>query len=206
MLYFTTEEGLYRIDNNQIELLKNEKITAITGLKDKIVFSSENTLYSINDSNNSTRETSIVTPSTVTAITKEYQSDNIFTYLKNGSIYKFQSNNLKKVKHNFQSTKLLSVQELLHDQSNILWLVTHQGIYRLNEETLINHPVKFNTNYPYSQLAMLDDQLVISADKTGIYNFIGQLLPEDINNQLTTKGKRFLTLKADKNGIYFMHV
>lgn len=202
-VYFSTVEGLYKVDeSSNVSLILKSPVSAIMSLPNGVIATSNHTLYYFDDKNN---EQSIKIPEEVTAITNEHNSDNFFTISVKGSIKKYQLSDLSSIEHYYHNNDSTIINQLFHDKSNVLWLISSLGVQRLSQSNIKNYPIKFNVLENSLQLEKLNNQLIIgSYGGAGLHNFNEDegIIPKNINQFFTTSGKRIFDLLTIDDAVF----
>jgi AraC family chitin signaling transcriptional activator len=182
-LYFYNRTGVFTIENQGIAPIIDKKIDAALIQEDQLILADKNTLYayhqqSLPSENTNKQEPSysfverakVTTPFKVTAIATEFSSSHFYIASQSGEISKY-SLKLEELPHPYQLNENLRVQSLYHDSSKVLWINSTQGTRQLSPIYVKNHQQTFNTYISRTQLATIDNELVIGSYGAGLQPF-----------------------------------
>lgn len=209
-IYFNDNKKLYYIDstysNNKIQYVTNinDDIVAATSIEDSVIIASKNNLFKFSDTSAITKEKTL---SPISAIAIGNNNKFVFTVDISGTIIKRELTTLKKHQHTFPAVEKLRYQDLLHDRSGVLWLVSNRGVQRLTENTVKNHPAIFDTKYSSLETEIYDDQLYIGSYGKGVHTLSllkkGQIdAVKKINKKLTRKGLKIIDLLSVGDNLF----
>ena len=197
-LYISSKSGLFQLSNKTktLKRILTEPIKAVTGLNSYVIATSQDTIYSISD-------TDIV-------ISKKYQHK-IYTLTKGnnisvqdetffsandiGKITKYSARTLKTTPNNYPDFKASHIRDMIQDSSGVLWLISNNGIKQLNKNTIKNHPQSFDIPINANELALVDDKIIIGSYGLGLQNFIDPIFTKQVNNNFTKKALRISDLQ-----------
>jgi AraC family chitin signaling transcriptional activator len=165
----------------------------------KIVIASKNNLYLYDGIH---KKNVLSLTSKIMALAPEFGTHNFFSIDNNGLIKKYDEN-LNELKHGYENTDNKYVRNIYHDNSNTLWLTNNQGVYRLTEKRIINHPRTFKTWSNNINVELYDNELVLGSYGAGLHNFNKESssLP-DINQFFSKKGLIITDLLTIEKDLY----
>lgn len=200
-IYFSTTKGVYKLLDGKLFLIEAGSATAITSSENTVVIAKNSKLITINDQNNR-QEVSVDSPISTLAIANSRNS--IFAINELGYIEHYALSDFTKLSHAFPNNKLPFVDELFHDNTGVLWLLTSQGVKRMTPSFNRNHRKIFNTSINSLALTAHNEQIFIGSYGTGLHELIKNksVLPKDINKSFSAKGKIITDLYSHKNNIY----
>ena len=80
----------------------------------------------------------------IKAITKAHNSDDFFILDEHGNIHKF-TKNLVQIQHDFPQILSFGVNTIFHDESNVIWFYSGEGVDRISSQQIHNKAFYFNT-------------------------------------------------------------
>jgi AraC family transcriptional regulator, chitin signaling transcriptional activator len=209
-LYISSKSGLLKLsqDGKQLTTVLTEPIQAITALSSYVIAVSAKKIYSISDNG---EVNNIDVKHKIYALTNENRTknktnnnvqENFFAVNNQGEIEKFSASKLNKLSHNFPTFKVSHIRNILHDSSGVLWLISNNGIFQLNENTLKNTTKVFDITINANKITTIDNNIVIGSYGIGLQNFTAPVFDSNINNVFTKNALRITDLVVVDNILF----
>ena len=198
-LYISSQNGLYKLENNQLTKIINEPINAITALKSSIIAVTSKSIYRLDDDGS---ELSIAHKNTIDAATKVLGENNFFTVSNQGLINKYSGETLQLLPHKFGNIEPVRVRSLLHDNSGVLWLVSNRGIEQLIENDFINYPKVFDIKINANEVGIYKNEIFIGSYGAGLQNFMVELFPKSINDLFSSEALKISSIETVNDTLY----
>jgi hypothetical protein len=198
-LYASNNNGLYQLQENVLVQVIAEPITALTALSNAVIAITAHHIYRINDNG---KQTSIEHNERLYGLTKAYNNDNFFTVNYNGIVNKYNGLTLTTLPHNYGQGKSVRLRELFQDSSGVLWLVSSQGVEKLNESFIKNHELIFDIPINGNEITLFEDEIIIGSYGAGLQNFLKPIFNKESNANFTRKGLKTFDLLEVNNNLY----
>ena len=200
-LYASTKMGLFRFNKNknQLELIFNKPIEAITSLSHHVVFTTATKIISLHDNG---KKIAIDYTHKIYKLAKEYSNENFFAINNQGEIEKYSGKTLTQLTHNYLNFPPVHIRGLLHDSSGVLWLVSDKGITQVNENTIKNYPKTFDLAINANEIELFNDQIIIGSYGLGLQNFITPVFTNKVNQLFSQKGLKISDLIVANKELY----
>jgi ligand-binding sensor domain-containing protein len=197
-LFFYNKSGVFIIDDKIGSFI--ETPTDLAVIRDNSLIIANKNLLSLYQQNKLIH--SLVTSGNISAITPEYNSDNFYTVTNDGHIHKYDKQ-LNELKHGYSKSTKKHIKNMYHDSTNTMWLANTQGIERLSENSIQNHPYFFNTRMNYIEIEQFNGRLVIGSYGTGLHSFKNNDEHwQKINKHFSKKALRIFDLLAIEDDLY----
>ena len=190
-LYIASNSGLYQLQDSKLVRLISQPITTALALNNTLIAITASRIYAINDLG---EQVSLTVKESISQVAKHYNQASFFTVSTQGVINKYSASDLKKLPHRFEKIEASRVLSMLHDSSGVLWLASNQGIDRLYESSIKDHPKVFDIKTNANEIALLNNEIIIGSYGLGLQNFISKIFDENSNNKFTSKGLKITNL------------
>jgi len=190
-LYVSSESGLYLLQNSALIKVINQPVISILAVNDILVAVTIDKIHSINDIG---EEIHLNNDKNIFKTTKANNQASFFTANNQGEISKYSATNLEKLHHGFENIKSGRIRSMLHDSSGVLWLTSNQGVDKLYENTIKNHPKVFDIITNANEIALYNDKIIIGSYGVGLQNFISKIFDHKTNNNFTSNGLQITNL------------
>jgi len=198
-LYVSNSDGLYQLHGDGLLQIIAEPITALTALSNAVIAITATKIYRINDDG---KQSSIKHNEKLYGLTKAFDNDNFFTVSFEGKVSKYNGAKLTTLPHNYGKSKRVQLRSMFHDSSGVLWLVSSQGVERLNENYIKNHNVTFDIPINGNEITLFENEIIIGSYGAGLQNFLEPIFNQDSNTAFTRKGLKILDLQQINNSLY----
>jgi ligand-binding sensor domain-containing protein len=190
-LYVSSASGLYLLEGRALTKVMSQPVISILSIDDNLVAVTTDKIHLIRDTG---EKVSLSNDQNIYQTTRAYKHPSFFTVNNQGKISKFSTHNLEKLHHGFENIKSGRVRKLLHDSSGVLWLTSNQGVDRLYENTVKNHPKVFDIITNANEITLFNDEIVIGSYGVGLQNFTNQMFNHETNSNFTPKGLKITNL------------
>jgi ligand-binding sensor domain-containing protein len=190
-LYVFSASGLYLLEGRALTKVMSQPVISILTIDDTLVAVTTDKIYLIRDTG---EKVSIANNRNIYQTTRAYKQPSFFAINNQGKISKYSTHNLEKLHHGFENTKSGRVRKLLHDSSGVLWLTSNQGVDRLYENTVKNHPKVFDIITNANEITLFNDEIVIGSYGVGLQNFTNQMFNHKTNSNFTPNGLKITNL------------
>lgn len=190
-LYVFSASGLYLLEGRALTKVMSQPVISILTIDDTLVAVTTDKIYLIRDTG---EKVSIANNKNIYQTTRAYKQPSFFAINNQGKISKYSTHNLEKLHHGFENTKSGRVRKLLHDSSGVLWLTSNQGVDRLYENTVKNHPKVFDIITNANEITLFNDEIVIGSYGVGLQNFTNQMFNHKTNSNFTPNGLKITNL------------
>lgn len=190
-LYVFSASGLYLLEGRALNKVMSQPVISILTIDDTLVAVTTDKIYLIRDTG---EKVSIANNRNIYQTTRAYKQPSFFAINNQGKISKYSTHNLEKLHHGFENTKSGRVRKLLHDSSGVLWLTSNQGVDRLYENTVKNHPKVFDIITNANEITLFNDEIVIGSYGVGLQNFTNQMFNHKTNSNFTPNGLKITNL------------
>ena len=200
-VYFSTTDGIYKLLNDKLVLVEAGSASAIASSEDMLVIAKEKKLITLNDQGK--RQTFPI-DNPISTLAFANSKDSIFAINQRGYIEHYALSDFTKLSHAFPNNKLAFVDELFHDNTGVLWLLTNQGVKRMTPSLNKNHNKIFDTSINSLALTAHKDQILIGSYGAGLHELMPNksILPKNINQGFSARGKIITDLYSHKNDVY----
>ena len=198
-LYISSHLGLFQLQNNKLVKLINESISTALAINNTLIAITPNKIYAINDKG---EQVSVLIDNNISQATKQYDQENFFSINNQGVINKYSAIDLKKLPHRFENIKASRVLSMLHDSSGVLWLASNQGIDRLFENSIKDHPKVFDIKTNANEITRLNNEIIIGSYGLGLQNFISQVFDDNTNDNFTSKALKITNLAIVEHELF----
>ncbi|WP_232299952.1 ligand-binding sensor domain-containing protein [Colwellia sp. MT41] len=198
-LYVANSDGLYQLQDDQLQQILSEPITALTALSDAVIAITANKIYRLSNEGDIS---SIKHNEKLYALTKAFASDNFFTVSNAGKISKYNGTSLLPLSHNYGNSTPVRLTSLFHDASGGLWLISSHGVEQLNETYVTNHKVIFDIPINANEITLFDNEIIIGSYGAGLQNFLKPVFKQDINSAFTKNGLKIFDLLEINKDLY----
>ncbi|MCJ8295501.1 MAG: hypothetical protein MJK15_13950 [Colwellia sp.] len=198
-LYISSQSGLYQLQDGKLKKLINEPITTVIAINNTLIAITARKIYAIKDAG---EQFSVLIDESISQATKQYNQENFFSINNQGVINKYSAIDLKKLPHRFQNIKASRVLSMLHDSSGVLWLTSNQGIERLYESSIKDHPKVFDIKTNANEIVQLNDEIIIGSYGAGLQNFIRNTFDDKTNNNFSSNGLRITNLVSVEHELF----
>ncbi|SEK36483.1 hypothetical protein SAMN05216262_101173 [Colwellia chukchiensis] len=200
-LYIGTDDGVFRVVGKTLEQIESGPISAMTAAADTLLIAKGEKLISLADKG---RKQTTQLSATISALAHSQDKSSLLAIDVNGVISQFKLSNLAKVAHNYPNIKPARVEKLYQDNTGVLWVLSNHGIEKVMPSIATNIEKIFDVDINAMALAVHQEQLVIGSYGSGLHTLVEQsrLLPNNINDALTTKAKFITDLYSYQGNIY----
>jgi ligand-binding sensor domain-containing protein len=190
-LYVSSASGLYLLEGRALTKVMSQPVISILSIDDNLVAVTTDKIHLIRDTG---EKVSLSNDQNIYQTTRAYKHPSFFTVNNQGKISKFSTHNLEKLHHGFENIKSGRVRKLLHDSSGVLWLTSNQGVDRLYENTVKNHPKVFDIITNANEITLFNDEIVIGSYGVGLQNFTNQMFNHKTNSNFTPNGLKITNI------------
>ena len=201
-LYITDTSGLYRVQEKSLLNVINEPIFGVLTINDSVIAITANNIYAIHDSGKIVSLTLAEEITKITRITSSYNQDAFFIVNTQGEINKYSTHDLSKRHHRYKKQQPIRLRASLHDSSGVLWLASSQGVKRVYENTLIDHPKTFDIYANANEIILFNDNIVIGSYGAGLQNLFSKTFNQKTNENFSLKGLKILSLAVIRNTLF----
>jgi len=186
-IFVSDQNSLYQLKNNNLVKILNKPVVALTALPSGVVAITKNAITRFNDDGS---KFSLEKPNNIYAVTKEFNTDNLFTVTNQGVIRKLSAETLQPLPHTYGNIKPARVRSLLHDNSGVLWLISTRGIEQLTENNIKNHPKTFDIKINANEIALFNNEIIIGSYGAGLQTFTADVFTPSVNEAFSKNGLR----------------
>jgi ligand-binding sensor domain-containing protein len=198
-VYARTSEAVFKITSTGLQQIASGNISSIETTTSKLIIAKNNNITVIN---NSGLQHQVSTKHSILGLTKSFDQKSIFTLTKQGNIYRYTLDNLSTLKHPYPKIDQPIKSQLFHDSTGVLWLIANQKLKKIIPSMTTNHVKIFDTNINALKITSHQSSLIIGSYGLGLSELFEnkKILPNNINNNFSTKGKVITDLySADEN-------
>lgn len=199
-VYFTSERELFRINSESVEKIRDISSASIVSSDDSVYIAHDNKIFSYQDGG---KFSSLTLSENIKNMTMGYHKKHIIAITNTGLIYKLDSITLAPLEHGYKHIDMGFITSIYEDNQGVLWLNNSQGIKRAIEDSFKNHPYQYHKKNNTLQVTVLNKQIVLGSYGAGLHEFSSNsLLPVNVNQEFTNKGKIITDILTHKNVMY----
>lgn len=203
-LYFVNNSNIFTLNDNKLTSVYQGAITSHQALNQGIIFSDDKQIALFSD--NKIRQTYPIN-SSIQSLALHSNRQSFFTLNEQGDIahYSLEPNEstFKPIPHLYSAIGAIRVRELFHDNSNVLWIASNNGVQRLNESNVQNHQKLFDVKYNANELVLYKDELIVATYGDGFHTMAGasKYISASVNDSITADGKKIMSVIVKDNTI-----
>jgi len=202
-LYAVSNDGLHKFNTKtaEFELTLTGRFNSITPVKSGLVAINDEKIYALYDDGS---QKSIPINHNIHTSTAVKNTDSFFVLTDKGHILKYSATSLSELNHNYPKISPIRARQLLHDSSEVLWIISNQGVERVSENNVKNHELFFDVATNAIEMELLNNRLLVGSFGQGIHNFSRESLYFNpaLNQQLNRKEKRIMDMVSQQDDLY----
>lgn len=201
-VYVATSDSVFQVEGLVLKKIATGSISAIEARGDYLVIAHADRIDLINEKN--TQTLSIPLNNEVYALTIANNEQSFFSVDTQGKISQYYLKTLKEIPHNYGNSNNTFTENIFHDRTGVLWLLTNQGTQQISPSKSKNHQRIFDVIINAISLAKFKGRIIIGSYGEGIHelNEKNTIFPKNVNAQLTSRAKIITDMHAVENDLF----